>query len=148
MATYWDVLAACEQRIRGMAAFEPVQITVRKAPVLVPLQDRFPQLVIAPRPDLAEIEAGRTSETLWLGYAVYLGLFTDARWDSDQLRWRLERRAELRDAFLPPKSLAALAPGAWNVSYTPSPAVPGEIPDNVDGSWQLFTFTTTQPKGF
>lgn len=148
MATYWDVLTACERRIRGMASFEPVHITVRKAPVLVPLQDRFPQLVIAPRPDLAEQVVGRTSEGLWLGFEVYFGLLVPGRWDPELLRWRLERRDELRGLFLPPKSIAVGAPGIWNVEYDPAPSVPGgEAPDNADGSWQKFRFVDDRSKG-
>jgi len=148
VATYWDVLSACGQRIETLHAFADTRVVIRKAPVLVPLQDRFPMLVIAPRADLAEVQIGKTSETLWLGFEIYLGLFVDAQWDVTKLRWRLDRREDLRRAFLPPKSIAFLEGSVWNVQYDPRPNVPDRIPENVDGSWQMFCFHNSQSKGF
>ena len=151
MPTYFDVLDACRKTVEGIPGFKGVALHVRKAPLWVPLQDQLPQLVIACRADLAERLHAKTGTTLhaWLEYQVYMGLFKDARWDAESLRWRLARREDLRRAFLPPKSLYGVAPGhVWNVAYDPAPAGGGPAPDNVDCSWQSFTFTDQEAKGF
>ena len=151
MSAYWDVLEAVERTVVADERFRDVRVTVRKRPTLKPLVDRFPQLVVAPREDLTESVVGRQSESMWVGYDVYLGLFTDARDDVEILQRRLDYRQFLRELFQRPKSLQQKVNNVWNTEYDPRPAV-GFGPDtpapNVDYSWQRFTFVDYRTKGF
>jgi hypothetical protein len=135
----------------------PARVTLREAPKWVGLQDRFPQVVVAPREDLCERVIDRPSyQKAWLGYDVYVGLLVDVRPGAlGMLAYQLARREEVRLALWKPKALnpgipnlphpAAPVGVQWDVLYEPCPKMPeGELPANVTGSWQLFTFVTHQ----
>jgi hypothetical protein len=153
VSTYWDVLNQVKLALCEVPLFQEcnVKFAIRKRPALVPLQDSYPQCVISPRAELDETLEGRTSESQWIGYPVYIGLFTDARWDEKTLRFRLDAREAIRQLLIPPKSMRTSSNGIWNVSYTASPSISfgdGPAAPEVDYSWQLFVFIDSQPKPF
>lgn len=145
---YYDLLDGAEQAVQSLAGVAATcQTILRAEPVLVAMQDRFPQIVVACDPDLAE--SREPNEQYFgghlVGYEVYVLLVTEKRWSREMLQWRLERRAEIFAAMYKVRLLVGVEARQFDVFYDPKPIIDRSwLKDTLHMTAQKFTYKTAE----
>lgn len=148
-STYQAILQAAKQKVDAVTGMSAVTTVLRKEPTMVALQDKRRQVVVAGRGDLAELIGERQfSNSIFLGYEVYVLLVTERVWDLDTLWFRLEKREQVRLALSVSALLSASQPGQWDYDYDPSPGGVDAswLTDTLDMTAQKFTYWVSQPE--
>lgn len=150
MSVYYDVLTTALAAAAALPAFNAPDAggtgrgyrkSLHKAPAWDGGLHAWPQLLAAPREDLAEqLLDEHMAGKVVLGLDVYLGLFLPRDNTRETLRERLGRREDLRLAMYRPGLLGGVVAGQYDVRFDPAPAVQRTWPDTLDADWLLFTF--------
>lgn len=144
MGLYSDILAATIARLEALPALTGVPVVLRPQPGGLSPIDVYPQILVAPREDIAEVEmwVGFNNRII-LGYEVYVGLLMDHRpADTDFLFNRLDIREAIRLALYKSNAVG-LTPNFARVKYDPNPGgTGGARRDNPNArpTWQRFTY--------
>ncbi len=137
-----DAALAAVQAI-PLVVSRQLRVTRRKQPKFVPLLDTMTQVIVACRVGLAtrtfELHFGNQATLI---FDIYVGFFVDDRpADHTQSDQRAQFREDTRLALWEPVVLALSGIGEFDVEYDPSGGdADNSLPDNVDGSWQLFSY--------
>lgn len=146
-SAYWDTLEA----VRAVAAGRPllVGLTVALRPALVhqPDDDTSRSCIVAPRDDIWEaVPEIEFDNGCMVDYPVMVALVVANAFDTDQFRWLVDAREDLRKALW--KASLAGSPLVFDCDYDPRPKGGGlsGLGQAARSSVQQFTFRTKEAR--
>ena len=149
---YGAIHRSCHTAVANLPALAGLRVVRRQFPELLPAQDKYPCVVVATRrgmlPRLAEYLLDNRAV---YAHDVYVGLATERRFDDDALDFRHETLEAIRQGLSVPTLLAGVVPGEYDFDYDPDPpvpALPADLENRIDVSWQLWKWkVVTQRSG-